>query len=216
MHFIIHSEPGHSHINEDAANVLIHPQDEQLLICALADGQGGQAGGAAASNMAVDTCLRLAKEYSPKKLRSTSAWQEILMAVDEAIARHPDAGFTTIIMLCTDGSRVWGASSGDSAVLLAHGNKHQVLSERQKKNPPIGSTGAFPVAFTSRCEKNMKLLLMSDGVWRFIGMETIASVAIQHEGQSLIESLRNLQTTASNGILSDDFTFICVQGNKRI
>ena len=40
-----HSEPGGHATNEDAFEVMQHPADPSCWIGALADGQGGQAGG---------------------------------------------------------------------------------------------------------------------------------------------------------------------------
>lgn len=52
-----HTEPGSGHINEDAIAFTLHPEDASVLICALADGQGGQAGGEAASKASVSLCI---------------------------------------------------------------------------------------------------------------------------------------------------------------
>ena len=106
MGYSVHSEAGHNHTNEDTVAVRPHPSDSSLLICVLADGQGGQAGGAPASQTAVEKCLELASAYSAKRLLDTSTWYEILSGADEAVCENPDAGFTTLIALCVKNDRI--------------------------------------------------------------------------------------------------------------
>ena len=53
MNILRYSEIGSHNENEDALEVVAHNSDSSLMICALADGQGGQRGGAAAAKCAV-------------------------------------------------------------------------------------------------------------------------------------------------------------------
>ena len=210
MQYFTHSEAGHHHRNEDTVAVQPHPRDASTLLCVLADGQGGRFGGAAASQTAVQKCLEFAAEYSVQQLLDHSSWYEILSGADEAVSEHPDAGFTTLIALCIADGKVCGVSCGDSAALLASNSDYEVLTERQRKNPPVGSSAAFPTAFTAKF-RSSTLLIMSDGVWRFVGNDAIAELCRAKQGQELILALRQLQLDQNGGELPDDFSIILVQ-----
>src|SRR4051794_28772187 len=113
-----HSEPGGHAENQDAFAVAAHPSDPGCLLCAVADGQGGQAGAAAAARRACRAALDLAAEYPPTALARPEAWAGMLRGVDEAVARDPDAGYTTLVALAITPALVCGASSGDSAAVV--------------------------------------------------------------------------------------------------
>jgi serine/threonine protein phosphatase PrpC len=85
------------------------------------------------------------------------------------------------------------------------------LTERQRKNPPIGTGAAFPVGFSATRQRDSKLLLMSDGVWRFIGSEAIATLARENSGPQIIELLRRQQLQSNGGRMGDDFSLIVVE-----
>jgi serine/threonine protein phosphatase PrpC len=211
MHHFTHSEAGYNHKNEDAIAVQRHPRDVNTVLCALADGQGGQPGGAAAAQTAVLKCLESAAEYSIKQLFDRSTWAGILKDADRAVSECGDAGFTTLIGLCVTERRVCGASCGDSAALLITHRDYIVLTERQRKNPPIGSGSAFPIAFAADLNNGSQLLMMSDGVWRFIGNDLIAETCRGTQGQEAVCTLRQLQLEQNAGKLSDDFSILLIQ-----
>ena len=210
MRYFSHSEAGHNHNNEDTIAAQPHPRDAGTLLCALADGQGGQFGGAAASQTAIRKCLESAAERPVKQLLDRSSWHEILSGADEAVSEHSDAGFTTLIGLCVSGDKICGASCGDSTALLVDNSGYTVLTEKQRKNPPIGSSASFPVAFAADF-KGSTLLIMSDGVWRYVGNDAIAELCRVKQGQELILSLRQLQSGQNGGRLLDDFSIILVR-----
>ena len=54
------SEVGGHRVNEDAMAVQQHPADPNLWVCVIADGQGGQAGGGPASQLACETMMAAA------------------------------------------------------------------------------------------------------------------------------------------------------------
>ncbi len=211
MRFTVHSEPGHEHHNEDVVLAERHPLDSELLVCILADGNGGRAGGRLAAEVAVNFCADAAARHKPKNLRQPFIWQDMLCRADEAVEENPEAGGTTLIGLCVDGDIICGASCGDSAVLLVDEKGFDLLTENQRKNPPVGSSAAIPTTFTVKTGKSWKLVVMSDGVWRYVGMEAIAEAAKQLEGQLLIDHLRELQKGNARGTLGDDFSVILVE-----
>lgn len=100
------------------------------------------------------------------------------------------------------------------AVLLLNNGQEHLLTERQFKNPPVGSSAARPVAFSARLGRVWKLLVISDGVWKYVGWETIGQRTRQKEGQELIASLRQTAAEASGGELPDDFSVALLQHDE--
>ena len=211
MQYFLHSEPGDGHANEDAALVQPHPQDAQTLLYALADGMGGRAGGWEAAQIAVHTTIAKAGDLPLAELRRGRAWEDILRDADNAVLDAPDAGYTTTIALCVQKNQVIGAANGDSAVFLLSDGKAALLTDKQQKNPPIGSGGARPTAFSARLGKQGKLLVLSDGVWKGAGWEEVERLTTLFQGQILIAALLAAAREAGGGRLQDDFTVALLQ-----
>ena len=202
---------GHA-TNEDAFTIEPHPRDSSCYVCAVADGQGGRAGGRDASQIACLATIETALSYSPKQLARPKSWPTILRAADDAVRDSPDAGFTTLVAACITPSMVCGASSGDSAaIVLTAGNDYQQLTQNQIKNPPVGSGVAEFITFTSPLVAPWLVLLMSDGVHKYAGWNTIASVITQNDGQAIIDSLKLSARLPGSGEFQDDFTVLAVQ-----
>lgn len=201
-----------------------HPENEDALlarelsahpgtwICGLADGQGGQFGGAAAAARAVEAVGETAERQPPRRLEDARTWCALLSSADAAVEEEREAGFTTLVGLCLAPGRVAGASCGDSACLLVAGGRAEVLTERQRKNPPVGSGAAYPVPFSARLAGEWKVLVVSDGVWKYVGWDRVAEVVRAHHGEEAIASLREAAIAASGGRLSDDFTVALFEG----
>jgi len=208
MQHFLYSEAGRGHQNEDAIEVRTHPQNPDALLCALADGQGGQRGGAAASQIAVRQCLGLASAYSAEQLLEPSRWYKILSRVDDAVCEDADAGYTTLVGAIVMDGRICGASCGDSEAWLVASAEHLFLTERQHKNPSVGSGAAYPTAFSARFGAGARLLIMSDGVWKYTSPDLIVESARKKEAAELVRSLRDSQLRQSTGGLPDDFSII--------
>jgi serine/threonine protein phosphatase PrpC len=210
---ITFSEAGIGHKgNEDAADGRCHPTDEACYLCTLADGQGGQAGGAAAAKVACQTAMAAAIRFPPKKLAGPATWLTALRSADEAVNAAPDAGYTTLVGFCLAGEHLCGASNGDSAVLVvAAGGRVEELTRHQAKNPPVGSGFATFVAFAARLVKPWVVLAMSDGVWKYVGWDRITEMVTRLRGQALVDSLQAAARLPRNGRFQDDFTLVLVQ-----
>jgi serine/threonine protein phosphatase PrpC len=202
------SEAGHAHGNEDALEVREHPAAAGTWLCALADGQGGRAGGATASHLAVTSALNAAFEYSPAQLLKQNLWTDIIRAADEKVCNCNDAGYTTLICLGVAGAEIRGASCGDSAAVLYDGQNIVWLTDRQRKNPPVGSRGAVPVAFAARLYPGWKLLVMSDGVWKYAGIDEVEQALMQYHNLEIINRLKYQVLSAHHERLPDDFSAV--------
>ena len=203
---LVHSEAGDGHANEDVVLVRPHPGDAGLLLCSLADGQGGQAGGAAAAQIAAEESLRAASSFPANELREVAPWYAVVGAADEAVCEDDAAGYCTLVSLGISADGIWGASCGDSGALLLNGGREFLLTEDQRKDPPAGSSAARPVAFSARLTPGWTLLVVSDGVWKFVGWESIARMTAQNQGRELVAALRQAASDANGGRLPDDFS----------
>lgn len=208
-HFI-HSESGHQPINEDAVEVRRHPLNEQIWLGSLADGQGGRSGGAIAAQQAVQESLRAALALQPLQLQTRYYWHCLFKTVDLAVQKHPDAGFSTLVTFGIANQSVSGVSCGDSAALLLTQGQPCLLTENQMKNPPIGSGSAIPTFFSAELSPPWKLLVMSDGVWKFIGWENLTTLVSTQSGHELIQSLQASALQSTN-VLADDFSLVLFQ-----
>jgi serine/threonine protein phosphatase PrpC len=208
--YFTHTEPGGHEANEDRLAVV---SVSSAFLCALADGQGGQAGGAAAAEAACQTCIKTAASFRLDQLLSPLVWPSLLRSSDEAVARNPVAGYTTLIAFCLTENEVCGASSGDSAVLLLNaGEPPLILTKHQIKNPPVGSGAAVFVPFTSRLISPWTVLAMTDGVWKYAGWQAIVTAAEEESGEAIIRRIRDKAALVHTGRLQDDFTLVLFQG----
>jgi serine/threonine protein phosphatase PrpC len=207
-----HSEPGGHERNEDFLRVGRHPDDKDCVVCALADGQGGQSGGARAARLACEVCADLCCEVASGELLQPAAWPALLRRVDQAVADDPDAGFTTLVAFCVNRGQVVGASSGDSAALMIDAENDGVrLTSRQAKNPPVGSTAAEFVVFSEKLAAPWKVLAMSDGVWKYASWEALREVAREFSGTECLDALRG-KAFSRAGRLQDDFSVVLLEG----
>jgi hypothetical protein len=207
----MHTEPGGHVENQDRVEVHVVPGSGDGYVCALADGQGGQAGAALAAAIACQSCHAGASAFRRVQLLSPFIWSEILRQSDEAVADAEHAGFTTLIGFCLTDNALCGCSSGDSAVVvLSAGEPPRILTKHQMKNPPVGSRGAVFVPFTVRLLSPWTVLAMSDGVWKYAGWDSI--LASKGTGETIIHALREKAALPRTGQLQDDFTLVVFQG----
>ncbi len=204
--------------NEDACLSCFHPRRQNAVLCAVSDGQGGQPGGGVASSLACEAIVGLASECSPLRLHWPITWRSIARRTDRRVRAAPGAGFCTLVALAVTPRRISGAACGDSAAVLAVGDEAtRFLTSEQDKNPPVGSGKASFTYFSARISpgKPWTLLLMTDGVWKFTGLDPVIEAAISREpAPRIIDQLR--AAALRNGhllgrSLRDDFTVTVVQ-----
>ena len=114
------------------------------------------------------------------------------------------AGFTTFIGVYLADDYLVGASSGDSAVLAidARGQPRE-LTAHQVKNPPVGSGGAIFVPFRLRLQPPWVVLVVSDGVWKYVSWDKMVALASQKKGPALVESLQKVARLPGSGKFQD-------------
>jgi hypothetical protein len=208
------SEAGGHAGNEDAFTVRQHPSAPDCWLCLLADGQGGQSGGARAARLACETALAQAVGHSPERLADGATWAAILGWADAAVCADAEAGYTTLVGLCVVPGTVAGASCGDSAALLVGGGRARQLTAAQAKNPPVGSGTATIVPFEARLERPWAVLAMSDGVWKHVGWEAVEQAAATLHGRALLEALKMRARLPRSGRFPDDFTLLLLEGTS--
>ncbi len=197
--------------NEDAFQVVSRPDAPNIVICSIADGQGGQAAGGPAASRAVRSCVEQAQRTRLAHLLVPHTWKQIITEADRAVHDEPDVGFTTLVALATDGRFVCGASVGDSAaVLMLPGKPLVVLTDDQEKNPPIGSASAWPVAFGTALTAPWTLVLMTDGVWKYTNWQAVLAGPMR-PGDVLLAELQAQARLRPDGPFQDDFTVIILQ-----
>jgi hypothetical protein len=86
-----------------------------------------------------------------------------------------------------------------------------VLTNRQNKNPPVGSGAAYFVPFAARLVCPWVVLAMSDGVWKYVGWDNVFKAASEQDGPKIIETIRERARLPGSGNLQDDFTLVAFQ-----
>ncbi len=207
------SEAGGHAVCEDAFEVHRHPSDPDGWLGFLADGQGGQAGGAEAARIACRVAAEAALSLSPHQLSDSRTWTALLQQADAAVAADHEAGFTTLIGLSILGDVLHGASCGDSAVLVVSEDQgpRQATAD-QLKNPPVGSGVATFIPFTATLAGRWSVLAMSDGVWKYAGWDRIFETVATHRGESLVAALQAAARLRRSGQFPDDFTVVLFEG----
>jgi PPM family protein phosphatase len=204
------TEAGDGHANEDAIAYRPHPAADNFALCALADGQGGRPGGGMAAQTAVLLALDAACAVKPEALRSPIRWLDICNVADRGVAAEPDIGYCTLVALAAAGEWVVGASSGDSAAVLILEHSAVILTDRQHKNPPVGSGAARFEAFSARPGMGWRILVASDGVWKYVGWERMIAVGRSAQGNQIADALRR-EVLQSHRLLPDDFSVIVIE-----
>ena len=204
------TEAGDGHANEDAIAYRSHPHTDNFALCALADGQGGRSSGGIAARAAVLLALDAACEVKPEALLSPLRWVDVCNITDRRVAAEPDAGYCTLVALVAAGEWVIGASSGDSAAVLILEHSAVILTDRQHKNPPVGSGAAKFEAFSARPGTRWRVLVVSDGVWKYVGWEIMIAVGRRAQGNQVAAALRQV-VLQSHGLLPDDFSVIVIE-----
>lgn len=206
LHLFLHTEPGGHPLNEDYVLARVHPAEADLVICLLADGMGGRANGAAAARATCEAAWRAASALRPQALRDPAAWRSVLAAGDRAAVEAQ--GFTTLLGLAADRAQVCGGSCGDSKAFSLAGSEWVEWTAHQRKHPPVGSGAAVFETFAG--PRHGRVLLVSDGVWKYSGQEALRRSFTLGAGSEVIDSLRRAALLPAGG-LPDVFSLIALE-----
>lgn len=204
-----HTEPGGKLVNEDFVLARRHPLADDIYIGALADGQGGRSNAALASRTACERVWSLASALPVPQLFNPETWRRIVQQADEAVALT--GGFTTLVAFAISHDTAVGASVGDSKAYFKRPTDQEMTewSVGQRKNPPVGSGSVDAVPFMVGGQDAGRLLVVSDGVWKFCGYEALLSSFAQSQ-ETLTEHLRGALLQRAGSSLPDDFSLIAV------
>ena len=207
---IVFSESSGDHENEDAVQI---ERLNAAWIGAIADGQGGRSGGAKAAQLACESIIAAARNTASGFPVDPPFWRALFATADRIVCADPDAGFTTLIAFCVKDGHVYGASCGDSAAYLCHARLHvNDLTVRQDKNPQIGSGMTSCTYFISPVVKPWSLLVMTDGVWKYVGWERITDMLKRVGGEEFRSEITAAGRLPGSGKFPDDFSFALVEG----
>lgn len=182
-------------VGDDRAAAFAVPGGQVFV---LADGAGGTSGG----GLSADTVTTRVGMSAPSNASDCVA---ILQTLDRELT---DLGQTTALIVIVSGGVVFGASVGDSTACLVDGAGAIDLTEHQRTKPLLGSGRAAatpfgPFAFRGR------LLLGSDGLFKYVPHERIRSIAtsllVTEVADALIAAAR-----LPSGNLQDDISVIVV------
>jgi PPM family protein phosphatase len=86
-----------------------------------------------------------------------------------------------------------------------------VLTSRQFKNPPVGASDADFVPFELELVPPWRVLVMSDGVWKYASWDRVWDCAARLSGEELIAALQTAARLQTTGEFPDDFTVVLLE-----
>ena len=178
---------------------------DDSLLALLADGAGGTSGGRESATWALDELER--------RLKSVRIGREPLHHVMSELAveaQERSAGQTTLIVVQFTGTRLVGASIGDSEVRLFDPTSCQTLTDGQQRKPLLG--GGIPRihSFEAELQFNALLVIASDGLWRFAHEPLPAVDTVRGSLPSIATALIDA-ARLPNGQLQDDVSLIAIR-----
>jgi serine/threonine protein phosphatase PrpC len=172
-------------------------------LVAVADGAGGTGDGAAAAERVITGLAELAGAAA-----STDWFAALLELDDDLLAHRPGCQTTGVVAYVTAG-RIVGASVGDSSArLISPAGEMTYLTAHQRRRPLIGSGEALPVIFEAAYWDG-RLILGSDGLFRYATAERICALAMQGSVAEAADALVSCVRLPSGG-LQDDVAVVVV------
>lgn len=181
--------------SEDRAEVFGH--DDSLIIV-VADGAGGIAGGAVASD-AVIAAVRARLRERPFDPQDIRAWSDVLTSADADLARSKNAGETTGVIVVAGAYGLSGVSAGDSEAWLV-GRGIDRLTEKQTR-ARIGTGRARPTAFHRGTFEGV-LVVGTDGLFKNAPTDAITACCVG-EASVIASKLLELPKLRSGGYPDD-------------
>jgi serine/threonine protein phosphatase PrpC len=176
------------------------------FVLVVADGAGGQAGGAEAA----ETIIRAVGDASTGAvpLDHPEFWCQLFYEMDNALVDDPTAGETTAVVAAVSPNGIAGASVGDSGAWLITPSGYDELTIYQQRKPCLGTGAAIPVPFSIRLWDGT-LLLASDGLFKYAPEERICEVAQESDLQKAALHLLDLPRLRSGRLPDDGAIILC-------
>jgi len=172
-------------------------------LVAVADGAGGSGDGAAAAERVITGLAELAGAAA------STDWFAALLELDDDLLAHRPGCQTTGVVAYVTPDRIVGASVGDSSArLISPSGEMTYLTAHQRSRPLLGSGEALPVIFEADLTGG-RLVLGSDGLFKYATAERICVLAMQGSVAEAAEALANCVRLASGG-LQDDVAVVVV------
>ncbi|MFP4029393.1 MAG: PP2C family protein-serine/threonine phosphatase [Candidatus Brocadiia bacterium] len=189
------------HICEDRAEII---NTSEATVLVVADGVGGMPGGQAAADALVEGI----EERPPgaRAMETSGYGVRELMDIGEEIFGKPTCGQTTAVVVAIGHEVIRGASIGDSEAWLFTSGAYLRLTAGQTKSPFLGSGAGMPRPFLQYLVSG-RLLVATDGLFRYAAPETIHETAVRGEPDAAAEDLLELVRLPS-GDLQDDVAII--------
>lgn len=168
------------------------------VLVVVADGAGGTGGGGQAAQAVCDAAVEAFRNRNSR----FDGWDARLREIDSMLASAGHGGTSTAVIAEIVDGQVRGASVGDSRAWLVSPAGISDLTERQARKPLLGSGVSEPVAFGS-VPLHGRLLVASDGLFKYAPRALLASVASEGSVQTAVEALVDL-VRLKNGRLQDD------------
>lgn len=174
------------------------------LVLALADGAGNDPMGGELANWLVDQIQRRATEA--KKLPNADLLARWCEELDRSWFASNKSGESTIVVVSLDGSRVQGASVGDSGAWLVHSGRYDELTAEQRRRPLLGQGRATVLAFGPVPMQGV-LMLATNGLLKYAPAHEILRHATELNVSVAAAKLTDVVRTAA-GTLQDDVAVI--------
>jgi serine/threonine protein phosphatase PrpC len=172
-------------------------------LVAVADGAGGTGDGAAAAERVITGLAKLAGAAA------STDWFGALLELDDELLAHRPGCQTTGVVAYVTADRIVGASVGDSSArLISPAGEMTYLTAYQRRRPLLGSGEAVPVIFEAQLG-GCRLVLGSDGLFKYATAERICSLAMQGSVAEAADALANCVRLPSGG-LQDDVAVVVV------
>ncbi|MDR1462766.1 MAG: protein phosphatase 2C domain-containing protein [Azoarcus sp.] len=196
---------GDRKVQQDRVAILTHPSHPGALLVALADGMGGQNGGAAAAEHVIAAAHRGLEAFTPATEQPERVLDATIHAAHGAIrmsqfANEQDPHSTIVMYMLYRGKTYW-AHCGDSRLyhfrdrrLLARTNDHSLVGELQRRgklsaeealqhpqrNVLIACLGSdrpprIEHGSSGDAVTGDRFLLCSDGLWRHFSDDELAA-----------------------------------------
>lgn len=178
-------------------------QFDDRIVLVVADGAGGMGGGAQAARYSCDRAVQLAQPAAG----NARIWADRLRIIDQELSASEHGGQTTLVVVEICNGQVAGASVGDSEAWLVGHDDALELTERQQRKPLLGSSSARPCAFGPVGLEGRRLLVATDGLFRFAAPDKV----VQQVRSTALPRLPSLLTDLArlpDGELQDDVAIV--------